>query len=118
MGKVRNMDERPRFITRTPVFLLTVMALLLAAIFGVGLAQRNAGASDPAETIQTDLLNHNPNDGKDNCPNDGNAGRGDDNKGPNGGCKSHPPHGEYGEAGNNGNNGGSNGNSGRGRGNR
>ena len=90
------MDGQPRLVHRMPVFLLMVAVMLLAAVFGVLYAQQSSGA-DGARTLQTDLMTHNKNDGKDACPNDGNAGKGNDNKGPNGGCKPHPPAGQYGK---------------------
>lgn len=94
------MDGQPRLVHRMPVFLLMVAALILAAVLGVWNAQQSSGA-DGGRTLQTDLMNHNKNDAKDGCPNDGNAGRGNDNKGPNGGCRQHPPAGQYGQACNN-----------------
>ena len=85
-----------RRLVRVPVFLIVIAALVIAATVGIYLQQ--AATSGPsAQTIQADLLNHNPNDDKDNCPNDGNAGKGNDNKGPNGGCREHPPRGQYGK---------------------
>ena len=76
-----------RILTGIVVALLLVSAVLWIQTQSVG--------QSPA-TIDADLLNHNKNDGKDNCPNDGNAGKGNDNKGPNGGCRVHPPGGGYG----------------------
>jgi hypothetical protein len=68
--------------------------VVLLGLIGATLAQRS---TTPAPRgISAELLT-NKNDGKDNCPTDGNAGKGNDNKGPNGGCR--PPKGEYGKAG-------------------
>lgn len=90
------MDER-RFITRVPVFTITVAALILAAVLGIYFQQSAIGGDSTNKSISVDLMDHsgNPNDGKDNCPHDGNAGGGNDNKGPNGGCR--PPKGQYGK---------------------
>ena len=74
--------------------ILAVAITLLLAVGGLW-AQRSA-SNDGVAQIQSELFNHNKNDGKDNCPNDGNAGKGNDNKGPNGGCRPHPPTGGYG----------------------
>jgi len=82
-----------RRITSVPIMFLIIVALLLAAAFGVYASQ----AQDSDRALgELELLDHsgNPNDDKDDCPHDGNAGGGNDDKGPNGGCR--PPKGEYG----------------------
>lgn len=91
------MDER-RLIDRIPVFTITIAALMIAALLGIYFQQASVG-EESRDGISVDLIDHNKNDGKDGCPEDGNAGKGNDNKGPNGGCR--PPHGEYGNAGGN-----------------
>ena len=77
------------------VRILTAIIVALLLVAGGLWVQTQSLGNSPA-TIDADLLTHNKNDGKDNCPNDGNAGKGNDNKGPNGGCREHPPHGQYG----------------------
>ena len=53
--------------------------------------------SDSKSYLEIELTDHGgPSDAKDNCPHDGDAGTGNDNKGPGGGCK--PPRGQYGKA--------------------
>lgn len=75
--------------------MLTAIIVALLLVSG-GLWVQARSVSESPATIDADLLNHNKNDGKDSCPNDGNAGKGNDNKGPNGGCRTHPPGGGYG----------------------
>lgn len=77
------------------VRVLTAIVVALLLVSG-GLWIQTQSAGDKTATIDADLLNHNKNDDKDTCPNDGNAGKGNDNKGPNGGCRPHPPGGGYG----------------------
>lgn len=77
------------------VRILSAIVVALLLVSG-GLWVQAQSRGDAPATIDADLLNHNKNDGKDNCPNDGNAGKGNDNKGPNGGCRPHPPGGGYG----------------------
>ncbi|HEY7876257.1 MAG TPA: hypothetical protein VIG64_14170 [Actinomycetota bacterium] len=76
------------------------MAIVALAVMLLGLVAVYAASSksDPGAKglSSVELLSHNKNDGKDACPNDGNAGKGNDNKGPNGGCRQHPPTGNYG----------------------
>ena len=78
--------------------LTVVLAMgLLTILLALQLPGNDSGLSDGTQGLQgIQLLTHNKNDDKDNCPNDGNAGTGDDDKGPGGGCKSHPPQGSYG----------------------
>ena len=85
-----------RRVLRVPVMMILIAAVVIATAVGIFVQQQSALNSGDRR-IQADLLNHNPNDDKDNCPNDGNAGKGNDNKGPNGGCREHPPHGGYGK---------------------
>jgi hypothetical protein len=66
----------------------------MAAIATVIAFQMASGGSSNPRLLHGNLL-VNKNDGKDNCPTDGNAGKGNDTKGPNGGCV--PPKGEYGK---------------------
>ena len=70
------------------------LAILAVALVAGWVGFQAASGNSPADIggkrgIQ--LLNKN--DGKDNCPFDGNAGTGNDTKGPNGGCR--PPKGNY-----------------------
>lgn len=69
---------------------------LVVMILGLVAGYAAMSPSAPSKGITAELLSHNKNDGKDACPNDGNAGKGNDNKGPNGGCRQHPPAGGYG----------------------
>jgi hypothetical protein len=76
-----------------------VVAVVALAVMILGLVAAYAATtrSEPSPRgLSVELLSHNKNDGKDACPNDGNAGKGNDNKGPNGGCRQHPPTGGYG----------------------
>jgi len=77
---------------RVPVVMLVIVAMFIAAALGVYVTQMQDSSR---EAPFYELIDHsgNKNDGKDNCPHDGNAGKGNDNKGPNGGCR--PPKGEY-----------------------
>lgn len=97
--KGAKVDER-RIIDRIPVFTITIAALMIAALMGIYFQQASVGG-ESKDGMSVELLDHsgNPNDAKDACPHDGNAGKGNDNKGPNGGCR--PPKGEYGNAGGN-----------------
>ena len=95
------MDER-RLIDRVPVFTITIAALVIAALLGIYM-QQGAVGGESRDYLSVDLTDHNKNDGKDGCPQDGNAGSGNDDKGPGGGCR--PPHGQYGQGPGNGNNG-------------
>lgn len=71
---------------------------LVVMIVGLIAAYAAVAPSDPGDrSLKVELLSHNKNDGKDACPNDGNAGKGNDDKGPNGGCRQHPPTGGYGD---------------------
>ena len=86
-----------RRLLRVPVMMILIAAVVIATAVGMFVQQQGAINNSGDRRIQTDLLNHNKNDGKDGCPNDGNAGKGNDNKGPNGGCREHPPTGGYGK---------------------
>jgi hypothetical protein len=79
---------------------LVIFAVAMLAAFGAYLAVQQGSPAESA--IGVDLLDHNKNDDKDDCPNDGNAGKGNDDKGPGGGCREHPPRGEYGNGNGNG----------------
>jgi hypothetical protein len=71
-------------------------AVLLLAVIGAIVAfQMTTRGSTGPQVLHGQLLKDNKNDGKDNCPTDGNAGKGNDTKN-NGGCV--PPKGEYGKA--------------------
>lgn len=93
------MDER-RLIDRIPVFTITIAALMIAALLGIYFQQASVGEGS-RDTLSVDLMDDsgNPNDGRDACPHDGNAGGGNDNKGPGGTCR--PPQGQYGKTGGN-----------------
>jgi hypothetical protein len=70
---------------------LSILAmLLLVAVLGAAV-YFTAVKSDPSGPRMLNVQLLNKNDGKDNCPNDGNAGKGNDGK-----CQ--PPSGEYGSA--------------------
>ena len=79
---------------RKPVVAIAALLVMLAGLIAGYTATRQSGPG--TRGLSVELLSHNKNDGKDACPNDGNAGKGNDNKGPNGGCKPHPPTGGYG----------------------
>ena len=72
---------------RRPILFLIIATLVVAAAVGFYTSQ----ADDLGRAIQTELTDHNQNDGEDECPNDGNAGSGND-----GDYKEHPPAGDYG----------------------
>jgi hypothetical protein len=78
---------------RKPIVAAIALAVM---ILGLIAAYASMTPSAPSRGLHAELLSHNKNDGKDACPNDGNAGKGNDNKGPNGGCREHPPAGGYG----------------------
>ena len=78
------------------VRILTAIIVALMLVSG-GLWMQTQSIDRTPATIEAELLDHNKNDGKDNCPNDGNAGSGNDNKGPGGTCRPHPPNGQYGK---------------------
>ena len=74
-----------------------LFAIIMTAILAAGgLWVQTQTSGDSRQSIEADLLTNNKNDGKDGCANDGNAGRGNDDKGPGGGCRQHPPTGPYG----------------------
>ena len=80
-------------LRRPVVALVALLVMILGLVAGCAASNKlNPGPRG----LQAELLSHNKNDGKDACPNDGNAGKGNDNKGPNGGCREHPPAGGYG----------------------
>ena len=81
---------------RTPI---VVAVALLVVLLALAATVASRPATPGPRGISAELLT-NKNDGKDNCPTDGNAGKGNDDKGPNGGCR--PPKGQYGKVGGNG----------------
>lgn len=80
---------------RKPVVAAIALFVMIAGLVAAYATMRPSDSAGPS--LQVELLSHNKNDGKDACPNDGNAGKGNDNKGPNGGCREHPPTGGYGK---------------------
>jgi hypothetical protein len=95
MKGVDTVQGNTKGVLRLPIVLAILMGLALVAAAGVWIQKQMA--DDGVTKIEANLLDHNKNDDKDNCPNDGNAGKGNDDKGPNGGCREHPPHGGYGK---------------------
>ena len=86
------MQRVHRGLRPTMMVAVAAVLLLLGSVLIAQSERPDAGNSDSSQSaIDLEFQSHNKNDGKDNCPNDGNAGKGNDNKGPGGGCKSHPP---------------------------
>jgi hypothetical protein len=66
---------------RKPIVAAIALAVM---ILGLVAGYASMAPSAPSRSFDAELLSHNKNDGKDACPNDGNAGKGNDDKGPNG----------------------------------
>ena len=75
---------------KTRLSIWAVMLIVAIAALGIWMVNNNSGDDGP-RSVNVQLLNKN--DGKDNCPNDGNAGTGNDGR-----CQ--PPGGGYGNVGN------------------